>query len=728
MARTYVPFDADDPAFQSAVETLRDLREQAESEVKTLCEDFIGMDTFNFADMVDSTSWGSDPSFNAAVAWFGGFNFRTSWSLAYTRPGELATVFINETMRRMVVAASRAFCRMNPYWIAAKNARIAYNVGQGHTYSVISRVPGKPVDKDLQRKVMDEVQKFCKVNQWRKRQAEKVTRGDRDGEFFLRKYRNDEVLRVRFVEPMAVQTPGGMSEADGVWFGIKFNQNNYEEPEGYFIRQFNFDGGPLTADQEVAWSRMIEAKDIQHRKYNVDLSAPRGVPTTYALRNVLTQAMTTATSMARQVEIRSRIAMIVKQVNATLGQIQPLLQRNRATQIVGAGGQMLNAFNYKPGTILNTNDQRTYEFPSPNLETDKQVMSVKTDVSMACAALGFADFVLSGDSKSNFASALVKEGPMDKAVSCTQAELIEDDIEILEDAIQHAADAGRLDAGVLEQIAINAEPPNIIVRNRIAEAQADEILIRSGAMSTETMAERHGLDPSVEGPRIKANPPPALVAAQAAANPMSGDQRSHQAPLHSKSTARGVPGGKEPGPGANPQRAEEDVLESSHDPVPQDAPTQAEMAMAQVWITDDWLRTTKAEIRALPRTEGPPNPDGLPFYEPGVKGLRLGVVDGQTVWSVDMRALSVRHSAPDVVIAGNSERWKWCPEDVVFVDWSFTSVDRSADLLHECCEFRMMCLGRFGYPLAHKCANRFETDWLLSELRPELQALVPEKD
>ena len=373
------------------------------------------------------------------------------------------------------------------------------------------------------------------------------------------------------------------------------------------------------------------------------------------------------------------------------------------------------------GTIYQTNDQRQYEFPAQNLETDKIVHALKADLSAVTAALGLADFVLAADEGHAFAASLVKEAPMNKSISRIQADLVEDDTEVFERAIQTAADHGRLPKSVLEQAAVSITPPEPDSRNRIQDTQADEILVRNRAMSRQSMSMRGNLDYEAEDTQIKKEDKESPM-------PMAGngDTRSHQSPMSGKETARGVPAGQEAGPKTSIQRTEESLQESSHDPAGRDKPTQAELNMSAVWITDEWLSNLKSEILALPHTAAPLDPASLGEYEPGVKGILLGVVDGQSVWAVDMRALAVKHSAPDVVVAGNSERWTWCPESVIFVDWSFTSVDRNADMCHECCEFVLMRDGKFSYSLAHKLANYFELAFLL-EMRPELAALKPKE-
>ena len=44
-------------------------------------------------------------------------------------------------------------------------------------------------------------------------------------------------------------------------------------------------------------------------------------------------------------------------------------------------------------------------------------------------------------------------------------------------------------------IDVQAIPPTLAVRDRLKDAKADEILVRHGAMSVQTMAMRHGLEP-----------------------------------------------------------------------------------------------------------------------------------------------------------------------------------------------------------------------------------------
>lgn len=507
-------------------------------------------DLFSLTDLVDSSTFDREDGTSAGQSAYI-YPYSTAYAHALLRPSATACAYINEQQLRIIRARSRAFCTLNPYWMAVRTSKIAYAVGTGHIVSAVHKRKGKELDKGLRYRVEDEITKFQQLNRYRRRQGEKLTRLDRDGEFFLRYFRDsaDGILRVRFVEPILVQTPPGMIEGENVVHGIGFDNYDYETPTRYFVRSATHYGG-MTGAMEEEWKMGVPAHDMQHRTVNVDLGSPRGIPSTYTLQEPATQALSTQRSMGRMVDIRARIAIIRKQVNATIGQITPLLTANRAGQSSNSAGQLRNVFSYPYGTILDTNDQRTFEMPSPHLETDKIVQSLKANLQSVAAALGLADFCLAADARAAFANALIKEGPMDRAISCLQQDLIEDDTEVYFEALKLAVEDGRLTQGELDDVRIEITPPGVIARERLQNTQADEILVRNKAMSPATMARRASLDPEDEWERSEDRPSP--MADQAG----DGDTRTTQPKQGSGQGARGVPRTHEPGPGINPERAE----------------------------------------------------------------------------------------------------------------------------------------------------------------------------
>ncbi len=102
--------------------------------------------------------------------------------------------------------------------------------------------------------------------------CEKLTRLDRDGEFFLRLFddNDDGILRCRFVEPLQIANPTGKDEAHGAWFGIQFDDTNYEKPIRYYVQPMNFNGSQISPEQMEAWEEGVDADHMQHRTANVN--------------------------------------------------------------------------------------------------------------------------------------------------------------------------------------------------------------------------------------------------------------------------------------------------------------------------------------------------------------------------------------------------------------------------------------------------------------------------
>jgi hypothetical protein len=76
--------------------------------------------------------------------------------------------------------------------------------------------------------------------------------------------------------------------------------------------------------------------------------------------------------------------------------------------------------------------------------------------------------------------------------------MIEEDVELMWRVVRAAVESGRLPQAALTEVDLEGIAPSLAVRDRLKEAQADQILLRSGAMSPQTMAVRHGLDAEKE--------------------------------------------------------------------------------------------------------------------------------------------------------------------------------------------------------------------------------------
>jgi capsid protein len=403
-------------------------------------------------------------------------------------PGTLGVAYATEQQLAEIRAQCRALAVSNEFAINGHENRISYIVGSGHAYRAAGR-PGVASDDRLVRAVQDVIDAFLVENRWHARQQEIVRRRDRDGEAFLRFFTGpDGTLRVRFVEPAQVSTPPERAADPAAGFGIQTDPDDVETVLGYWI-----DG------------RWVEASQIQHRKANADANVKRGLPLFYPVRKNLRRAERLLRNMSVVAEIQSAIAIIRKHnlgTRATIGDF--VAGQSDATVTGGATGRTSHFRRYAPGTILDASAGTDYQFPVAGIDAARYVAVLQAELRAIASRLVMPEFMLTSDaSNANYASTMVAEGPAVKMFQRLQHEMIQDDLPVIRRAVAAAVDAGRLPRRSLTTVEIQAVPPNLAARDRLKEAQADQILLRNGAMSVQTMALRHGLEPDREQQRIR---------------------------------------------------------------------------------------------------------------------------------------------------------------------------------------------------------------------------------
>jgi len=321
---------------------------------------------------------------------------------------------------------------------------------------------------------------FVAANRWHQRQQEIVRRKDRDGECFLRLFvAADGTTRVRFVEPDQVATPPGAAGLAHHSLGVITCPTDVESVEAYYV-----DGEP------------VDAAEIQHRRANVDGNVKRGLPLFFPVRKNLRRAEKLLRNMSIVAEIQSAIAIIRKHRWATAAGLEQFVRDQADLSVSNAAGQTTHFRRYGPGTILDAAAGTEYEFPAAGLDAARYVAVLQAELRAIAARLVMPEFMLTSDaSNANYASTMVAEGPAVKMFERLQHDMIEDDRQIMRRVLAAAVDAGRLPPETLAAVEIQAIPPTLAVRDRLRDAQADQILVHNGAMTPATMALRHGLEP-----------------------------------------------------------------------------------------------------------------------------------------------------------------------------------------------------------------------------------------
>lgn len=405
----------------------------------------------------------------------------TRWSMiAGGLARESAVPFGSEQQLAEIRAECRALAVSNEFAINGHENRISYVVGPGHAYRAAPK-PGCSGPAGLAAEVQAVLDQFVRVNRWRRRQQEIIRRCDRDGEAFLRFFVDSGgMTHVRFIEPEQVATPRGSQYDASATFGIRTGAADVETVRGYCV-----DG---------AW---IDAEWIQHRKANVDANVKRGLPLYYPVRKNLRRAERLLRNMSAVAEIQSAIAIIRKHASGTRGAIEHFVQSQADAARVDPGTGRTSYFRrYAPGTVLDAFAGTDYEFPAAAIDAGRYVIVLQAELRAIAARLVMPEFMLTSDaSNASYASTMVAEGPAVRMFQRLQHELVDDDLQVMERVVDAAAAAGRLPREAAASVEISAVPPSLAVRDRLREAQADQILVRAGAMSAETMARRHGVEP-----------------------------------------------------------------------------------------------------------------------------------------------------------------------------------------------------------------------------------------
>jgi hypothetical protein len=393
-----------------------------------------------------------------------------------------AIVYKTESDLAKLRNQSRHLANENEFAINAIENRVSYIVGEGHSYKVVPRGGAEP-SVDLIDQVKDVIDRFLDDNRWHARQQETQVRLDRDGERFLRYFIDGPDLSVRFVEPEIVGTPE--RQPPHTRFGFRHREGDVETVEAYYLRE----GAGSTRYEEV------QAAEIQHRKANVDMTAPRGVPLFHAVRKNLQRAEKILRNMSTVAEVQAAIAMVREHISSSQSTIQAFVDATKDAEAVSSDGRSRTYRDYPPGTIIDHGPGQKYTFPAAGVEVDRFVAAIQAELRAVASRLVMPEFMLSSDaSNANYSSTMVAEGPAVKMFEREQSATIRCDLEVIRKAIEVAIEAGELPPDTLEQVAIDADGPSVRTRDRLKDAQADQILVNGKVMSRQTWAARNNLD------------------------------------------------------------------------------------------------------------------------------------------------------------------------------------------------------------------------------------------
>ena len=387
--------------------------------------------------------------------------------------------FVNESEHAAIRAQCRAIAQHSEFAINGHENRISFVIGAGHRYQAAAKKHQR-VPESLPSQVQSVVDDFVRENRWPLRQQEILRRKDRDGEAFLRFFpTRDGRLRVRLVEPGQIFTPTDRADDPAASFGIQTAADDVEDVRGYWV-----DG------------LFVDAREIQHRKANVDANVKRGLPLFFPVRDNLRRVEKLLRNMSTVAEIQSAIALIRKHRTGTKTAVQQFVRDQADHETSSSGSSMARTFkHYPPGTILDAHGSVDYDFPIAGINAANYVRVIQAELRAIASRLVMPEFMLSSDaSNANFASTLVAEGPAVKMFQRLQAEQIVDDLEVLWRVVEAAVNVGRLPRETRSLIEIQASPPRLTPRDETKEVKMFRIEFEKKILSPQTWSRMRGLD------------------------------------------------------------------------------------------------------------------------------------------------------------------------------------------------------------------------------------------
>jgi hypothetical protein len=389
----------------------------------------------------------------------------------------------------------RSLARENSFAKAAHLNRENYVCGWGTQYTATSK-PGVDLSKDSLSKVQGVIDAFLLRNKWSTRKPNILTRGDRDGECFLRTFVTDDGIAVRFVEPESVYTPlEAAVTGSKIEYGIERDPDDSETVIRYWIN-----GKP------------VDAAEIQHRKRG-DMSAPRGTPILWAARRHLLSAQKILRNGSAVTEIQTAVGMIRKIANTTKATIQSYADASANVKVTNntpgygtADTATTLHQRIEPGTILNAGANMDYIFPGMGVDPAKYVESEQAELRAAAASVNMPEWMFSAKSDDvNRAAAFTTEGPSTKAFERLQYEEGAADIDLIERDLDLAVGRGLISQSERVGVTITLGPPQLVARNRESEAKVRQADIDAGILSIQTATAEAGYNYDQEQANMEAH-------------------------------------------------------------------------------------------------------------------------------------------------------------------------------------------------------------------------------
>jgi hypothetical protein len=404
----------------------------------------------------------------------------------------------NEQDLTLIRGAARAICDVSVHAKCALNNLANYCISGGITYDVRDRTDGpRPADyrkTEVAKAAHSIVAEFLERTGWGSASKRKriLKRKHRDGELFARLTAQGGVCDVRILEPALITQP--ISTPEEWLFGIQTEPDDVES-----ILQYHVQWSPQSAD-DVPPDRMC------HWKMNVDDNVKRGLSDFYPVELYLSRASKLLRNTAGGAAVLAAIAAIIEHpVGTTQGAVESFRagsNYNQRTEGTPKGGRQQYLQKYNEASFVHVPQGQKYAGSPLGTAGVGEAMVVIEQAVLRAVACNWSmpEYMISGDaSNNNYASILEAGTPFTLFVESIQADIADEDRELLWKVLRIAYDAGRLKGfGSWEEtkaaLEINIEAPQVTKGTKPEETNRRKTLRDEGVLSVRTWAAQEGLD------------------------------------------------------------------------------------------------------------------------------------------------------------------------------------------------------------------------------------------
>lgn len=413
------------------------------------------------------------------------------------RYGSNFPFWISEQQLGLIRADARVIVNMNPAAFGLLNGLTSYVIGEGFSYTAKPKTGDliDPVYVDEANKVIGE---FIENNAWAEMEQELFFRSREDGEAFVRLFPDNEdgKLIIRTVEPEQILQPPGSDFRE--WsYGIQTDPDDVFDIKSYNVHYYAPGGkseepdgtsAPITEDP-------VPAENMVHIKANVKRSIKRGLSDfSYDTGDIFTQSGKLRKNLGEGAAVQAAIAAVRQHETSTLGQVDTMI--NAAVDFTrgsAASNRQQNFQVLESGSFLDIPKGMSY-VPPPGAANGTVHLSIHSALlRLAGQRHNAPEWLCSGDaSNNNYASSLTAESPFLKNCKRLQKFMARPFSRIMRAAIACAANAGRLPSDILDHIEIAVTFPTLETRDKLQEAQANQVYVTMGAKSVETVCNQIG--------------------------------------------------------------------------------------------------------------------------------------------------------------------------------------------------------------------------------------------